>query len=155
MSSQNNPPKVARRSLDSRKRWALRVGGLAVAAAATGFLYYGVRAHFVLPECDSQTAKKTLAQVLKEMRLEPVRYAPIKTISSTKDKVVCNAAMPLPDGATVVVDYTFSWQGRTPNMRYSIHRAPAQSSSYENPAARGASSSRPRSCAQSCDRLRL
>jgi len=37
--------------------------------------------------------------------------------------------MPLPDGATVVVDYTFSWQGRRPNMAYSIHRAPAQSSS--------------------------
>jgi len=129
MSSQNSPPEAARRSLYGRHRWAFRIAGLAIAAAATGFLYFGIRAHFVLPECDSQTAKRTLAQVLKELKLEPVRYAPIKTISSTKDKVVCNAAMPLPDGATVVVDYTFSWQGRTPNMRYSIRRAPAQSSS--------------------------
>jgi len=139
MSTQNNRPNAARPSLYSRHRWAFRIAGLAVAAAATGFLYYGIRAHFVLPECDSQTAKQTLAQVLKEMRLEPVRYAPIKTISSTKDKVVCNAAMPLPDGATVVVDYTFSWQGRKPNMRYSIRRAPAQSSSRGKPAVRRAS----------------
>ena len=129
MSLQNNPPASARPSLYSRNRWAFRIAGLAIAAAATGFLYYAIRTYFVLPECDSWAAKQTLAQVLKEMRLEPVRYAPIKTLSSTKDKVVCSAAMPLPDGATVVVDYTFSWQGRRPNMAYSIHRAPAQSSS--------------------------
>jgi hypothetical protein len=139
MSSQNNPPEPARPSLYSRRRWAFRIAGLAIAAAATAFLYYGVRTHFVLPECDSQTAKQTLAQVLKELRLEPVRYAPIKTISSTKDKVVCNAAMPLPNGAIVVVDYTFTWQGGKPNMRYSIRRAPAQSSSRGKPAARRAS----------------
>jgi hypothetical protein len=139
MTSQNSPSEATRRPLYSRRRWAFRIAGLAIAAAATWFIYRGVRAHFVLPECDSQTAKQTLAQVLKEMRLEPVRYAPIKTISSTKDKVVCNAAMPLPDGATVVVDYTFSWQGRTPNMRYSIRRAPAQSSSRGKPAVRRAS----------------
>jgi hypothetical protein len=136
VSSQNNPPEAARPSLYSRHRSAFRLAGLAIAAAATVFIYRGVRAHFVLPECDSQTAKQTLAQVLKELKLEPVRYAPIKTISSTKDKVVCNAAMPLPDGATVVADFTFSWQGGKPNMRYSIHRAPAQSSSRAEPAAR-------------------
>jgi hypothetical protein len=141
MSSQNNPPETPRRSLYSRHRFAFRFIGLAIAAAAAVFLYRGIRAHFVLPECDSQTAKQTLAQVLKELRLEPVRYAPIKTISSTKDKVVCNAVMPLPDGATVVADYTFSWQAGRPNMRYSIRRAPAQSSSRGNPvpAARRAS----------------
>jgi hypothetical protein len=136
MSSQNNPPGTP---LYSRHRLAFRLIGLAIVAAAAVFLYRGVRARFVLPECDSQTAKQTLAQVLKELRLEPVRYAPIKTISSTKDKVVCNAVMPLPDGASVVADYTFSWQDGKPNMAYSIHRAPAQSSSREKPAARRAS----------------
>jgi hypothetical protein len=139
MSSQNSPPEAPRRSLYSRYRLAFRLIGLAIVAAAAVVLYRGVRERFVLPECDSQTAKNTLAQVLKELRLEPVRYAPIKTISSTKDKVVCNAAMPLPDGATVVADYTFSWQGRKPNMRYSIRRVPAQSSSLGKWAARRAS----------------
>lgn len=125
MSSQHNG--TARR-LRSR-RLAFRLAGLAVAAAATALLYRGLLAHFVLPECDSEVARRTLAQVLKQMNLEPVRYAPIKTVSSTKDRVVCNAAMPLPDGATVVAEYTFSWQGSKPNMHYSIHRVPAQRSS--------------------------
>jgi hypothetical protein len=135
MSSQNNPRESSRRSLYGRYRLAFRLIGLAIVVAAAAFLYRGIRARFVLPECDSQTAKQTLAQVLKELRLEPVRYAPIKTISSTKDKVVCNAVMPLPDGATVVADYTFSWQGGKPNMRYSIRRAPAQKSSRGKPVA--------------------
>jgi hypothetical protein len=132
MSSQNNAPETP---LYSRHRSAFRLIGLAIAAAAAVFLYRGIRARVVLPECDSPTAKQTLAQVLKELKLEPLRYAPIKTISSTKDKVVCNAVMPLPDGATVVADYTFVWQGSKPNMRYSIRRAPAQSSSLGTPAA--------------------
>ncbi len=139
MSSQNNPPQAPRRTRYGRYRLAFRLIGLVIVAAAALILYRGIRARFVLPECDSQTAKQTLAQVLKELKLEPVRYAPIKTISSTKDKVVCNAAMPLPDGATVVADYTFFWQGSRPNMRYSIRRAPAQSSSPGEPRPRRAS----------------
>jgi hypothetical protein len=135
MSSQNNPHETPRRSLYSRHRFRFRLIGLAIVAGALWILYHGIRPHFVLPECDSQTAKQTLAQVLKELKLEPVRYAPIKTISSTKDKVVCNATMPLPDGATVVADYTFSWQGGKPNMRYSIRRAPARNSSRGKPVA--------------------
>jgi len=98
-------------------------------------LYRGLRAHLVLPECDSETAKQTLAQVLKELKLEPVRYAPIKTISSSKDKVVCNAVMPLPDGGNVVADYTFYWQGDKADMRYSIHRQKPQDSSVSPPPA--------------------
>jgi hypothetical protein len=93
------------------------------------FLYRGLHAHLVLPECDSDTAKQTLAQVLRELKLEPVRYAPIKTVSSSKDTVVCSAVMPLPDGASVVADYTFYWQGNKANMRYSIHREAPQKSS--------------------------
>jgi hypothetical protein len=66
--------------------------------------------------------------VLKELKLEPVRYAPIKTVSSTKDQVVCNATMPLPDGSTVVADYTFYWQGNTADMRYTVRREAAKHS---------------------------
>lgn len=128
MSSPYRPPDTERRSLYRRHRWAIRIAGLAFAAVLTAFLFFGVRAHFVLPECDSQVARATLSQVLKTMRLEPVRYAPIKTISSTKDKVVCNAAMPLADGSTVIADFAFTWQGRTPNMSYSIrHTRPRPS----------------------------
>jgi len=110
-------------------RLAFRLIGIPIIAVLAVFLYRGLRPHFALPECDSDTAKKTLAQVLKELKLEPVRYAPIKTVSSSQDKVVCSAVMPLSDGASVVADYTFYWQGDKANMRYSIHRQAPQKSS--------------------------
>jgi hypothetical protein len=114
-------------------RLIFRLLGIPILAVAGVIIYRGLQAHFALPECDSDRAKQTLAQVLKELKLEPVRYAPIKTISSSKDQVVCNAVMPLPDGANVVADYTFYWQGSKANMRYSIHRQAAQSSSHVPP----------------------
>jgi hypothetical protein len=117
---------------NSPYRLVFRLLGIPVIAVLAVFLYRGLHAHLVLPDCDSETAKQTLAQVLKELKLEPVRYAPIKTISSSKDKVVCNAVLPLPNGANVVVDYTFYWQGNNANMRYSIHRQPAHSSSLDH-----------------------
>src|SRR5215469_10878153 len=108
-------------------RLALRLIGIPAAAFAGVLLYQGLRAHFFLPECDSESARHTLADVLKQYRLEPTRYAPIKTVSSSKEQVVCNAVLPLPDGGTVAVDYTFYWQGSTASMRYSVapHPAPA------------------------------
>jgi hypothetical protein len=139
MSSENTPPgppaplrarrwSPPRTPSNNRSRLAFRLIGIPVLAVLGVILYRGLLPHFVLPECDSSTAKQTLAQVLKELKLEPVRYAPIKTVSSNKDRVVCNAVMPLPDGGSVVVDYTFYWQGNAANMRYSIHRQAAQSS---------------------------
>jgi len=103
-------------------RLMLRVIGIPAAAVAGVLIYRGVKDHFVLPECDSARAKKSLTEVLKELKLEPVRYEPITTVSSSRDEVVCNAILPLPDGATVAVDYTFYWEGTTADMKYSISR---------------------------------
>lgn len=109
-------------------RTIVRLLGIPVLAVAGVILYRGLRGHFVLPECDSETARQTLSQVLKELKLEPVRYSPIKTVSSNKDQVVCKASLPLPDGGTVVADYTFYWQGNTASMRYTVHREAAKGS---------------------------
>jgi hypothetical protein len=103
-------------------RFALRLIGIPAVAVAGVLIYSGLRDHFVLPECDSARAKKTLTDVLKQLQLEPLRYEPIKTVSSSKDEIVCNATLPLPDGASVVVDYTFYWEGNTADMKYSISR---------------------------------
>jgi hypothetical protein len=119
----------------SSYRFVFRLLSIPVIAVAAVILYRGLRAHLVLPACDSGTAKQTLAQVLKELKLEPTRYAPITTVSSSKDKVVCNAVLPLPGGGSVVADYTFYWQGNTASMRYSIHRQTAKSSSLDAPGA--------------------
>ena len=101
-------------------RLALRLLGLPALAVAALMIYDGLRDRLTLPACDSERAKETLAEVVKQLKLEPVRYEPIKTVSSSKEEVVCNAVLPLPDGAHVVVDYSFYWQGGKANMKYSI-----------------------------------
>jgi hypothetical protein len=105
-------------------RFMLRLIGIPAVAVAGVFIYSGMRDYFVLPECDSNRAKHTLADVLKGLNLVPARYDSIKTVSSSKAEVVCSAELPLPGGATVAVDYTFYWEGNKANMRYSIARKP-------------------------------
>lgn len=103
-------------------RFALRLIGIPAAAVAAVLVYRGVRDRFVLPACDSARAKHSLADVLKQLRMEPTRYEPIKTVSSTKDQIVCNADLPLPGGGKVVADFTFYWDGGTAHMKYSVSR---------------------------------
>jgi hypothetical protein len=102
--------------------FALRLIGIPAVAVAGVFIYGGLRDHFVLPVCDSDRAKKTLTEVLGALNFKPVRLEPITTVSSGKDQVVCSAVLPLPDGGTVTVDYTFYWEGTTADMKYSISR---------------------------------
>jgi len=109
-------------------RLAFRLIGIPVLAVAGVLLYSGLRDYFVLPGCDSTRAKNTLADIFRQLKVAPQRFEPIKTISASKDEVICNAALPLADGATLNVDYRFFWQGNKANMKYSISRKPAQSS---------------------------
>jgi len=43
-------------------------------------------------------AKKTLAEILKQLTLEPLRYERLQTVSTSNTQVVCSATLPLPDG---------------------------------------------------------
>jgi hypothetical protein len=114
------------RATESRRRqpyrFAIRLIGIPAAAIAGVLIYRGLREHFVLPECDSDRAKHSLTDVLKQLRMEPTRYEPITTVSSTKDEVVCNATLPLPDGGSVIADFTFYWEGGAAHMKYSVSR---------------------------------
>ena len=128
-SSPKQPAKIrarrwsATRSSSARPyRLALRLIGIPAVAVAGVFIYTGLRDRFVLPECDSARAKQTLTEILKQLNLEPVRYEPVKTVSKSKEQVVCNAVLPLPNGGDVVLDYTFYWDGDKANMKYSISR---------------------------------
>jgi hypothetical protein len=132
MATDNGSPKRSRFSaLPSRAtgsppnrpyRLALRLIGIPIVAVVGVFIYSGLRDRLVLPECDSARARQTLSEVLKQLNIEPLRYEPIKTVSTTKQDVVCNAILPLPGGANVAVDFTFYWQGDKANMKYSISR---------------------------------
>ncbi len=68
----------------------------------------------------SQRARETLTEILKQLKLEPERYEPLKTVSSSSTEIVCNAVLPLPGGGNVTVDYTFYWEGNKVNMKYSV-----------------------------------
>ena len=104
----------------SPARLLVRILGVAVVVVAAALLYSGLRDRFVLPQCDSDRAKRTLADVLKELRLEPVRYEPLTTVSSSKTEVICKAVLPLSVGGNVSIDYRFRWQGSQANMSYSV-----------------------------------
>ncbi len=103
-------------------RFALRLIGIPAVAVAGVLIYGGLRDHFVLPECDSGRAKKTLSDVLGELDVKPLRFEPITTISSSQELVACSAVLPLSDGASVTVEYSFYWQGNKAKMKYSISR---------------------------------
>ena len=133
-SPNSRPPLRSRRRsgpglpANNSNRMLFRLIGLPALAVAGVLIYRGMQERFTLPECDSSRAKSTLADVLKQLKVEPLRDEPIKTISSSKQQVVCNVALPLSDGGTLNIDYTFFWQGHTADMRYSISRKPAQKS---------------------------
>jgi len=136
MANANPPPKrpdVGRSPRGGNQRMAFRIIGLPILAVLAVYLFNGLRDYFALPACDSERAKQSLSEVLKQLQLEPLRYEPIKTISSGKEEVVCSAVLPLPDGASVVADYSFYWQGIKANMKYSISRKAASSTSINRP----------------------
>jgi hypothetical protein len=114
-------------------RFALRILVIPVVAVVGVFIYSGIRDRLVLPKCDSERARKSLAEVLKGLKYEPTKYEPIKTVSATKDQVVCSAALPLPDGSSVAADFTFYWQGDKANMKYSVARKAPDDSSITPP----------------------
>jgi hypothetical protein len=118
-----DPSRPAKRGFN---RQMVRLISIPVLAVAGVVLYQGLRDRFFLPECGSSRATSTLADVLKQLDIAPLRLAPIKTVSTSKTEVVCNAALPLANGETVNVDYSFFWQGDKANMRYSISHKPPE-----------------------------
>jgi hypothetical protein len=117
------PPSIGRSSSPRKSyRFVFRLLGIPILAVAGVFIYSGIRDRIVLPQCDSDRARKSLAEVLKQLDYAPTKYEPITTVSTTKDQVVCNAVLPLPDGSSVAADFTFYWQGDKANMKYSVAR---------------------------------
>ena len=117
------PPSVAGRSSPRKSyRFVFRLLGIPILAVAGVFIYSGIRDRLVLPDCDSDRAKKSLAEVLQQFNYQPTTYSPIKTVSATKDQVMCSAVLPLPDGSSVAADFTFFWQGDKASMKYSVAR---------------------------------
>ena len=103
-----------------RRRLIIRLLALPVLAGAVFLLFNGLRDYLELPKCDSDHAKEWLGQALQPFNFGPTRYETIKTISSSKQDVVCSAELALPNGSNIAVDYSFYWSGSKVNMRYSV-----------------------------------
>jgi hypothetical protein len=106
-------------------RLARRLIAVVAIVIIAGLAYRGLHDRFFLPECDSNRAKQTLAEVLKQLKLEPLRYEPLTSVSKSNRQVVCSATLPLPDGGSVAIDYSFYWQGSQANIKYSVARQPS------------------------------
>src|SRR5689334_8578822 len=89
------PPQTTGRPPRSRLARFIAIPLIGIVA---GLLYYGLHDRFFLPACDSDRAERTLADILKQLKLEPSRYEPLTTVASSKTQVVCKASLPLPDG---------------------------------------------------------
>jgi hypothetical protein len=128
------PPSVAGRSSPRKSyRFVFRLLGIPILAVAGVFIYSGIRDRLVLPDCDSDRAKKSLAEVLRQFNYQPTTYSPIKTVSATKDQVMCSAVLPLPDGGYVAADFTFYWQGDKASMKFSVARKATNDSAITPP----------------------
>lgn len=105
-------------------KWATVAGGLLVALAA--FVRFG--SHLIesqsLPDCDSRRAKDTLSDVFKEKQLKPTSYSEVKTLSSSKDTVDCEAILPVDDQNVLDVKYSFFWKDSAQQIRYTIENKP-------------------------------
>ena len=103
-----------------RRRLIFRLLALPILAGAAYLLFNGLRDYLELPQCDSDHAKEWLGQALQPFNFGAPHYESIKTISSTKQEVVCNATVAFPDGSNTAVDYSFYWHGSKVNMKYSV-----------------------------------
>lgn len=121
-SERNGDPSPQPTQRAPRSRLAARLIAIPLIGVVAGLLYYGLHDRFFLPACDSDRAKRTLSDILGQLKLEPSRYEPLTTVSSGKTQVLCKATLPLPDDGQVVIDYSFYWQGSQANMRYSVAR---------------------------------
>ncbi len=121
------PPSPRSPPSSNPNRTLFRLIAIPALAFAGVLIYRGVQERFILPACDSSRAKASLNELLGQLKAEPLQEDAIKTISTTKQQVVCNVAVQKSDGSTVQLNYTFFWQGNSAEMRYAISLKPAQS----------------------------
>jgi hypothetical protein len=107
----------AKKSLKARLLVWLMIGGVGVFAVLALLAVAGTIMQIgALPECDSQKSRDTMSDVFSEQKISLTKYNEIKTISSSKDEVVCQASLAIKGGGTLIADYTFYWRIR--NRRF-------------------------------------
>jgi hypothetical protein len=125
----SRPPNNSNRTL-------FRLIGIPALAFAGVLIYRGVQERFTLPACDSSRAKAPLNELLGQLKAGPLQEEAIKTISTSKQQVVCSVVVQQAGGGGAFnIEYTFFWQGNSADMRYSISRKPPQDTTTKPPEA--------------------
>ena|SRR5665647_1073699 len=65
-----------------------------------------------LPGCASDDVKGGLSNIFKEAKLEFSRYIDIKTLTTTKEEITCNATLAKSAGGTADFDYRIFFQDK-------------------------------------------
>jgi hypothetical protein len=69
-----------------------------------------------LPGCDSDGVKSGLSDIFKQANLEFSRYIQIKTMTTTKEEITCNATLAKSAGGTGDFDYRVFFDDKTPKV---------------------------------------
>jgi hypothetical protein len=113
----------AKAPLKARLLMWLIYGGAGIFAVLVLLMVVGIVMQIgELPGCDSKNARDTMSNVFQEQKLSLTKYNEIKTVSSSKDEVVCQASLAIKGGGTLIADYTFYWDDSKPKVRYSLSR---------------------------------
>jgi hypothetical protein len=75
-----------------------------------------------LPKCDSRNAKDSLSDIFQAKNIDAKRYNEIKTVSTTKEEVLCNATLTLQDDSVLEIDYRFFFEGGTKKVQITAAR---------------------------------
>jgi hypothetical protein len=70
-----------------------------------------------LPGCDSDGAKSGLSDIFKTAKLEFSRYIEIKTLTTTKEEITCNATLEKTAGGNAEFDYRIFFDGKDPKVQ--------------------------------------
>jgi hypothetical protein len=121
---------------NNSNRMLFRLIGIPALAFAGVLIYRGVQERFTLPDCDSSRAKSTLSELLGQLKAGPLQEDAIKTVSTSKQQVVCSVVVQQSGGGGAFsIEYTFFWQGNSAEMRYSMSRKPPPDTTTKPPEA--------------------
>jgi hypothetical protein len=75
-----------------------------------------------LPGCDSNDAKSSLSDIFKSKNIQATRYNEIKTVSTSKEEILCTASLTLQDASLLEIDYRFYFEDKTKKIQITAAR---------------------------------
>lgn len=103
-------PGAALKSLPRPYRWLITTASVLAGFAFIAVVIGQVSGYFLLPDCDSARAEKTVHSILADMKLPAGAISDMKPLAETRAEKVCQARAQLPGGETTIA-YHVLWDG--------------------------------------------